>query len=69
MIGNFNARDIADALSLPENLEPMLVIAFGKPAETIILTDVGEDGNTAYYRDENDTHYVPKRALEDLLIN
>ena len=35
----------------------------------IVLTDVGEDGNTAYYRDENDVHYVPKRSLEELLIN
>ncbi|MGX8688804.1 MAG: nitroreductase family protein, partial [bacterium] len=33
------------------------------------LTDVGEDGKTAYYRDENDVHYVPKRSLEDILIN
>ena len=46
----------------------MLVIALGKPAETIILTEVGEDGNTAYYRDENDVHYVPKRKLEDIII-
>ena len=69
MIGNFRAADIREALELPENLEPMLVVALGKPAETIIITEVGEDGNTAYYRDENDIHYVPKRKLEDLLIN
>ncbi|MBQ9156405.1 MAG: nitroreductase family protein [Eubacterium sp.] len=69
MIGNFSAGDIHDALNLSENLHPMLVIALGKPAETVILTEVGEDGDTAYYRDENDIHYVPKRALEDLLIN
>ena len=47
----------------------MLVVALGKPAETIILTDVGENGQTAYYRDENDVHYVPKRSLGELLIN
>jgi len=69
MIGNYDALDVREGLGLPENLQPMLVIALGKPAETIILTDVKEDGNTAYYRDENDVHYVPKRSLEDLLIN
>ena len=68
MIGNFNAGEIRDGLGLPDHLHPMLVIALGKPAETIILTEVGEDGNTAYYRDENDVHYVPKRKLEDILI-
>ena len=69
MIGNFDAGDIREGLGLPDHLQPLLVIALGKPAETIILTDVGEDGNTAYYRDENDIHYVPKRSLKDLLIN
>lgn len=66
MIGNFGAQDIRDGLGLPDNLQPLLVVALGKPAETIVLTDVGGDGNTAYYRDEND---VPKRSLEELLIN
>ncbi len=26
------------------------------------------DGKTGYYRDEKDRHYVPKRVLEDLVI-
>lgn len=69
MIGNFVAEDIRTALGLSRDLQPMLVIALGKPAETIVLTEVGEDGKTAYYRDENDVHYVPKRSLEDILVN
>lgn len=69
MIGNFDAGDIREGLGLPESLQPLLVVALGKPAETIVLTDVGEDGNTAYYRDVNDVHYVPKRSLDDLLLN
>lgn len=69
MIGSFGAQDVKEGLGLPDNLQPMLVVALGRPAETIVLTEVGEDGNTAYYRDENDVHYVPKRSLEDILIN
>ncbi len=46
---------------------PVLVIALGTPAETVVLTDV-KDGNIRYYRDENGVHYVPKRALEDIII-
>ncbi len=67
MIGNFNAAGIREVLSLPENLVPQLVIALGEPVETVVLTDVGEDGSTKYYRDENNVHYVPKRALEDIV--
>lgn len=45
-----------------------LVIALGKPDENIVLTEIGEDGSTAYYRDENGNHFVPKRKIEDIII-
>lgn len=69
MIGNFNPDKVREALALPETVRPMLILAIGKPDETIVLTDVGPDGRVNYYRDENDVHYVPKRRLEDLLLN
>ena len=67
MIGNFNAGSVHEALKLKENIRPLLIVAFGKPDEDIILTEV-VDGKTGYYRDAEDRHYVPKRALEDLII-
>lgn len=69
MIGNYNPDKVRETLGLRESLTPVLIVAFGKPDETIVLTDVGEDGSVKYYRDENDVHYVPKRSLEDLLLN
>ena len=68
MIGNFTAGDVHAQLKLPEEIVPMLIVAVGKPDEKIVLTEVEKDGNTAYYRDEDDTHYVPKRKLEDLIL-
>lgn len=69
MIGNFTAGEVQEKLQLGENLKPLLIVALGKPAEEIILVDVPEDGNTNYYRDDRDRHYVPKRSLEEELIN
>ena len=69
MIGNFQAGEVMEVLGLPEEIRPLLIVAFGKPAEEIRLVDVPEDGNTNYYRDENDVHYVPKRSLEEELLN
>ena len=69
MIGNYDAGKVKAALNLAENLAPVLIVAIGKPDETIVLTDVGPNGETNYYRDENDVHYVPKRSLDDLIIN
>ena len=67
MIGNFRADAVSEVTGFPENIKPMLIVAIGKPDEEIILTDV-VDGETGYYRDQEDRHYVPKRALEDLII-
>ena len=49
--------------------KPQLLLALGEGADRIVMTDVGEDGSTTYYRDAEDTHYVPKRTLEQLILN
>ena len=70
MIGSINKNAIKEALHLPEHIEPNLAVALGKPNEEIVLTEVKEDGSTKYFRDETGKiHYVPKRTLDDLLLN
>lgn len=68
MIGNFTADEVKNTLELPDHLAPMLIVAFGEPAEKIVLTEIEEGENTNYYRDEEDVHYVPKRKLKDIII-
>lgn len=67
MIGSYNAENIKKALNLPENLMINLILALGKPDERAVLVEA-EDGKVKYYRDSENTHYVPKRKLEDILI-
>ena len=45
-----------------------LVIALGKPVETARIDPLGDDGDIRYWRDENQVHHVPKRALSDLIL-
>lgn len=68
MIGSFQAGQVSKAFSLPEYIRPMLVVAFGKPDEKVVLTELPEDGNFKYYRDEQDVHYVPKRSLQEIIF-
>ena len=68
MLSSFDPQKLGNDLGLPESIQPMLVLALGKPDEEIVCVDCEKDGNIAYYRDENDVHYVPKRKLEDLII-
>ena len=68
MIGNFNGKKLQEALGLSEQFFPLLVVAVGKPDETIVIKEIEKGEPTKYYRDENDVHYVPKRKLEDILL-
>lgn len=66
-IGAFDKQAVKTALEL--QLEPLLVVAIGKPAEQIELVEVREGDNLNYYRDERGIHYVPKISLDNLLIS
>lgn len=69
MIGSFAAGELREKLGLPEAIKPQLLLALGEGTDRIVMTDVGEDGSITYYRDAEDTHYVPKRTLEQLILN
>ncbi len=60
-------RDKMPELNIPDGLEPALILGVGYPKENIEIVEVNND-ETKYYRDENRTHYVPKRSMEEILI-
>jgi nitroreductase len=68
MIGSIQESGLRDALEIPARYEICLVIALGKPAETVVLETVGPDGDTRYWRDDEDVHHVPKRPLDDIIL-
>ncbi len=57
-----------EVLAIPERYEILLVLALGKPAETVVVDVVDADGNIRYWRDAESVHHVPKRSLEDLIL-
>ncbi len=69
MFGAINIKKLASFLNIQEHLEIKLVIALGKPVETIEIDAVGKEGNIKYFRDENQVHHVPKRKLSDLIVS
>lgn len=69
IIGSFERELVAEYLGIDQTRYSVdYILALGRPKETVILTDVGEDGKTAYYRDRDGIHFVPKRALRDILL-
>ncbi len=69
IIGSVKKDKLRDDLSIPERLEILCVLAIGKPKEEVVIENCGEDGNIKYWRDENGVHHVPKRSLDELIIN
>lgn len=68
MIGLVARDDLREALSLPSRYEILLVLALGKPAEQVVLEEVGPQGDIKYWRDDEGIHHVPKRSLQDLIV-
>jgi nitroreductase len=69
ILQSINKPRLSAILKLPDHFEIIDVVALGKPVEKVVITNVAEDGNIKYYRDKNGVHYVPKRSLDELIIN
>ncbi len=68
IVGAVKRAALAQALGLPEHLEVMLVLALGRPREEVIVEELPESGDTAYWRDAAGRHHVPKRSLDELIV-
>ena len=68
IIGSFNRNKVTKILKLPQHLKILWLIALGKPAEECILEDV-KNNDIEYWRDEKNIHHVPKRSLDEIILN
>ncbi len=55
-------------LQLENRFKVLLVVALGYPAESVVLEELGPQGDIRYWHDEHGVHHVPKRALAELLV-
>ncbi len=69
MIGSIRRRELVQALHIREQYEILLVLALGKPKESVQIEPVGEDGSIKYWRDTEGGHHVPKRDLDELILD
>ena len=69
LVGAIERKGLRAELDLDDRYDILLVCALGRPAEKVVLEDAPPGGEVTYYRDEHDVHHVPKRAIDELIIN
>ena len=68
IIASIDREGLRKALEIPPRYEILLVLALGKPKETVVIETVGDSGDIKYWRDSEGGHHVPKRPLDDIII-
>ena len=68
IIGSIRKDDLRRTLKIDDKYAILLVLAIGKPAEEVVIEEVKE-GEIKYWRDKSGVHHVPKRNINDLIIN
>ncbi len=69
IIGSIQRKGLQKALAIPARYEILLVLALGKPREKVIIETVGATGDIKYWRDSDEVHHVPKRPLDDIIMD
>jgi nitroreductase len=69
MLGAIDRDGIRRTFTIPDTMEVLLVVALGVPAETCVLEDAPSGGSITYYRTPDDVHHVPKRPMEDIIVD
>jgi nitroreductase len=68
IIGSVRKDELSQALAILAEYEILLVIALGKPKETVVLEAMAQGGDIRYWRDDEGVHHVPKRSLGEIII-
>lgn len=69
VFGSIRRKELREQLAIPEHLELLLIVALGKPVERVVLEDCPPGGDIRYWREADGTHHVPKRTLEELIVD
>jgi nitroreductase len=68
VFGSIKRDEIRTLFEIPAQLEVLYVIALGEPVEKVVIEDVKVDGGIKYWRDADQVHHLPKRALADVIV-
>lgn len=68
IIKSFDKKKLCELLGLEEHIVPQHVVALGVPVEEVEIVPM-KAGDIKYWRDAEGKHYVPKRSIDEILLN
>ena len=68
IVGSVQRERLRGILNIPDRYKIIQVLALGKPVEEVRIDDM-VNGDIKYWRDAKGIHHVPKRALDELIVN
>lgn len=69
IIGSVKREKLREALAIDPQFEILLALALGNPKEIVVIDELDNEGNIRYWRDEHQIHHVPKRSLDNLILD
>lgn len=69
IIGTVQRDKLHKALDIPSRYEILLVLALGRPKEEVVVETAATAGDIRYWRDDEGLHHVPKRPLDDIVLD
>jgi nitroreductase len=68
IIRAFKNKELRELLNLSDGYSIIQVIALGKPKEKVVIEEM-KNGDIKYWRDEFGVHHVPKRSINELILD
>ncbi len=69
MIGTLKREVLREKLKVAAHFEILLVVAFGKQGEKIVLEVMPPGGDYKGWRDAEGVYHLPKRTLEEIIVD
>ncbi|MDP6180616.1 MAG: nitroreductase family protein [Desulfatiglandales bacterium] len=69
IIGGIDRKKLIPLLNISDQYEVLVVIALGEPGEKVVVEAVGSDGDIKYWRDSGGVHHLPKRSLDEIILD
>lgn len=68
IIASIDRDRLKRSFGMADFWEILLVIALGRPKESVVIDQIETGGDIRYWRDQYGIHHVPKRKADELLM-